>query len=240
MMKLKLLNQTMFLWTIIGLLLVILLVNWYYLASPAFFYLRHVDIHWAGYTREKLVALTFDDGPDPRFTPEILEILKENHIPATFFVLGKNVRKYPEIVKEELRLGHEIGNHTYDHQHLNKLTTNEINQELVKTDRVMKRVTGRISHIFRPPYEELDEPILVSTREQEKEMILSTITLEHSSYSCEAEVSRVMQKVFPGAIILAHDGRLNRSETVEALPLLIQALEVKGYKIVSLKQLLGK
>ncbi len=239
-MQPKLIDQKMFLLMIIGLLVVLLGLNWYYLASPALFYLRQVDIHWVGYTKEKMVALTFDDGPDPRYTPEILKILKKYNVTATFFVLGENAAKHPEILNDEIDQGHEVGNHTYTHQHLNELTKEQIDEEIIKTDRVMKQVIGDYPALFRPPYEELDESILVSVREQNKQMILSTITLEHGDYSIEAEVSRVVKKVFPGAIILAHDGRLNRTETVEALPILIRALKAKGYRIVPLKQLLHK
>lgn len=200
-----------------------------------------VDVEWMGHTTAKVVALTFDDRPDPKFTPEILKILEKYQTPATFFVCGNNVAKYPEILLKEIQAGHEIGNHTFSHPHLLKLTTEQIKTELVLTDEIIKKITRKKTTIFRPPYEELSENIITVTRDLQKYSVLSTITLEHQSLKTpQAEAERVLNLAFPEAIILMHDGRLNRHRTVEALPYLIEGLHAKGYRIVPLKTLLKR
>jgi peptidoglycan-N-acetylglucosamine deacetylase len=217
----------------------VLFHNQIYFRAAAFF--NHDDIDWMGFTNEKIVALTFDDGPDPRFTPKVLEILKKYHIPATFFVEGINVSEYPELVLEEYKSGHTIGNHTFTHPHLSILTVTGVKDEITFTDDEIQKITGEIPALFRPPYEELTDNIIKASRELHRTIIMSTITLEHTSDpTAKTEADRVSNLIFPGAIILAHDGRLNRSKSVSALHFLIQALTAKGYRFVSMSELLKK
>jgi len=198
----------------------------------------YLNVEWMGTTREKEVALTFDDGPDPVYTTQILRILAEDHIIATFFVEGKNAKLHPDLIKTEINAGHEIGNHTYNHPHLQKISAAAVNREIEATDRQLKKISGKIPYTFRPPYLELDQNILESSRKLHKKIIMSTLTLEHSAAaSSAAEADRVIKHVFPGAIILAHDGRLNRSKTVAALPFLIKGLLKKGYRFVTVDEL---
>jgi peptidoglycan-N-acetylglucosamine deacetylase len=223
---------------VIGLLV---FYNRYLLLQYTISTIHKINVKWMGPSNQKLVALTFDDGPDPRYTPRILSILKKYHTPATFFVEGANVLKYPELVLTEYRAGYEIGNHSFSHAHLAGLTAYEVNNELELTDRAIQATTGRKPVIFRPPYEELSEPILIASRRRHKNIVLSTITLERDSIkSPRAMANRVARRIFPGAIILMHDGRLNRNQTVKALPYLIKTLTAKGYRAVSLQQLLSK
>lgn len=238
----RLLHQPLYRILLIGilfLLALLLLMNRYQFFQKTISLIDKVDIAWMGYTNQKVVALTFDDGPDPAFTPQVLKVLQKYHVPATFFTLGASVDQYPEIVKAENKAGHLIGNHTYSHSRLSTLSTGEIRAEIIEADAEIKKAIGKTPEFFRPPYEELTENILTVSRDQHKQIILSTITLEHESAKTpKAKAERVLQLVFPGAIILAHDGRLNRSETVAALPILIKGLTTKGYRIVSLKALL--
>jgi peptidoglycan-N-acetylglucosamine deacetylase len=224
-----------------ALLIAVLFNNRYPIFQKSLYSLEKIDIAWMGYTNQKVVALTFDDGPDPVYTPLILKILQRYHVPATFFVEGANVKKYPAVLREEIKNGHLIGNHTYTHPHLSTLSPLHVKKEIAATDQVVRTITSQATHYFRPPYEELTEQILLDSREQHKQIILSTVTLEHElAKTPRAKAERVIRSVFPGAIILAHDGRLNRFSTVRALPYLIRGLRAKGYRIISLKDLLRK
>jgi peptidoglycan-N-acetylglucosamine deacetylase len=219
----------------------VLFVNRYLLFEKTITFLNKVDVLWMGNTNQKIVALTFDDGPDPIYTPQILKTLGKYNVPATFFLVGENVQKYPELVTAEMKNGHLIGNHTYSHPHLNMLSTVNIQTQLAETDKVIFKITGKKSKFFRPPYEELTENILSSSHSQHKQIILSTLTLEHElAKTPQAKADRVIRLAFPGAIILAHDGRLNRHSTVEALPYLIKGLQAKGYRVVPLSELFRK
>ena len=151
------------------------------------------------------------------------------------------MQKYPQLVKEEIQNGHVIGNHTFSHPHLSTLSVDQIRTELDTTDEIIQEVSGKKPLFFRTPYEELNENILKVSHLGHKQIILSTITLEHAlSKTPKAKAERVIRMVFPGAIILAHDGRLNRHSTVQALPYLIQGLQAKGYRFVSLQELFRK
>jgi peptidoglycan/xylan/chitin deacetylase (PgdA/CDA1 family) len=202
--------------------------------------IERVHIQWIGITRQKIVALTFDDGPDPRYTPRILAILNRYKIPAAFFVKGENAQKYPELLMREYRSGYEIGNHSFSHPHLAGLNALKIQAELQKTDKAIQAITGMIPRFFRPPYQELSGGIISVSRRSKKIIVLSTITLEHGSLKTpQALATRVANQAFPGAIILMHDGRLNRSRTVKALPYLINDLKKKGFRFVPVRQLLS-
>ncbi len=198
-----------------------------------------VDIEWMGYTAEKKITLTFDDGPDPRYTPAILKILAHYKVPAVFYLTGENVRLHPDLVRDELAAGHEIGNHTVNHPHLRTLSVAQIRQQIELTDVEIAKITGQKPVLFRPPYEELTENILSAAHLCNKQIILSTITLEHHTLPlARQKAHRAINMAFPGAIILAHDGRINRATTVAALPYLIEGLQKKGYRFVSLSELL--
>ncbi|TCL64724.1 peptidoglycan/xylan/chitin deacetylase (PgdA/CDA1 family) [Hydrogenispora ethanolica] len=215
------------------------LINHYLFVRSAIALVDRVDIEWMGYTSQKVVALTFDDGPDPRYTPAILKILAEYKIPATFFLVGTNVRRHPELVRAEIAAGHQVGNHTLSHPHLRRLTLPQIEKQIAATDRAIAEAAGVEPLLFRPPYEELSENILAASRLARKKIVMSTITVEHHVLPTpQQKANRVAKMVFPGAIILAHDGRVNRTDTVAALPEIIRALQAKGYRFVTLTELL--
>jgi peptidoglycan/xylan/chitin deacetylase (PgdA/CDA1 family) len=197
------------------------------------------SVEWMGNTREKVVALTFDDGPDRVYTRQILAVLKRYRVSATFFVTGMNARKYPDLIRAEFSAGHLVGNHTHTHPHLQQLSEADILNELQMTDQTIASASGEKTFLFRPPYEELNENILNVSRKLHKKVVMSTVTLEHHRLKTpKEEAERVVERVYPGAIILAHDGRLNRIRTVEALPYLIKGLTAKGYRIIPLNKLL--
>jgi peptidoglycan/xylan/chitin deacetylase (PgdA/CDA1 family) len=192
-------------------------------------------------TDEKVVALTFDDGPDPRFTPGILDSLDQYGVKATFFEIGRNMVKHPDIVKEVLRRGHVIGNHTYTHPHnIEADTQAQISSELERCEKVIEKMTGRRAHLFRPPRGLVDGTVFTVAEEQGYKTILWTVCADHhDAPTPEDMAARVLKHIRPGAIILAHDGQFcTRWKDVAATPLIIQELKKRGYRFVTVPELL--
>ncbi len=187
---------------------------------------------------DKVVALTFDDGPDPRFTPKILDILKKENVKATFFMIGSRVDKNPRLARRVANEGHLIGNHTYTHPDLKLDKRDKIIQELKKCQDAIYRVTGQEPHYFRPPKGLFDDTSTAVVRDAGYKIVLWDVCVEHkASPTPEREAKRVLLLVRPGYIILAHDGRLNRKKTVKAIPLIIKGLKEKGYGFVTVDEL---
>lgn len=190
-------------------------------------------------TKEKLVALTIDDGPDPRFTPQVLAILKRYNIPATFFVVGQSCEKYPDIVRRELAEGNEIENHTYDHPDLRKSSTVKAEWEISKNESIIKGLTNRKPIYFRPPKGLSTNETIDIAEANGYQVVLWSVCVEHHKCKTVADMAdRVIKAAKPGTIILTHDGRLDRSRSVEALPMIIAGYQQKGYRFVRLDELL--
>lgn len=194
-----------------------------------------------------LVAITFDDGPNPNYTPKILDVLREKGIKATFFCVGVHVKKYPEVARRIVAEGHDIGNHTYSHRDLAPSTRRVVINQIRRGADAIFSVTGVNAKLFRPPrglYSEAVRRIVVE--EFGLQMVLWTVSaLDWRRLSPRQIVRRVARFVRPGAIILFHDsGALLRREggkrtsTVEALPLVIDYLREAGYQIVPVSEML--
>lgn len=188
---------------------------------------------------EKVVALTFDDGPDPRYTPYVLDILAEERVRATFFVIGKSVESFPGLVEQAVLEGHEIENHTYSHPELDQGEEVSFYEELDRCERIITATAGRTPVYFRPPKRLYNHEVIKTAGVNGYQVILWTVCMENrADQTVEDVVKRVMKKVKPGAIILAHDGSLDRRLTVNALPVLIKELRAQGYQFVTLKELM--
>lgn len=189
---------------------------------------------------EKLAALTFDDGPDARYTPKVLDILEKYNIKATFFVVGESCGDYPELIRQEIKAGHEVENHTYTHPDLVKDITISTEEEIVRTQHVIEAVSGRKPCYFRPPRGLFTDETIDFAEGNGYKVVLWTIGVEYKkSRTAKAMADRVIKAAKPGIIILAHDGRLNRTKTIEALPLIINGYQKKGYRFVTLQELLS-
>lgn len=189
----------------------------------------------------KVVALTFDDGPSPIYTPEILAILDRYHVKATFFMIGKQMDKYPDIVKDVDLRGHAIGNHTYTHpRNIEKLTRTQVIEEVERCERVIERFTRKHTHLFRPPRGLIDGPVSTIAEEEGYLTVLWTVSADHHEATTpEAMANRVLSRVVPGSVILAHDGDLGiRAKDVAATPLIIEGLLKRGYRLVTVPELL--
>lgn len=199
-----------------------------------------VNIVLRGDTKEKKIALTFDDGPFPNYTQMILDILKIHNVKATFFVVGEMVKAYPHVAKRIVDEGHDIGNHSYTHPMLTWLSKPRALFEIAQTDAIVKKVTGQTPKFFRPPYGSYQKTAYRLAEEQGHKIILwSADCRDWSKPGVQSIVTRVMRGVKPGAIILLHDGGGNRMQTVKATEILIQQLIKSDYKIVTLSEMLN-
>ena len=186
------------------------------------------------------IALTFDDGPHPRQTDRILDLLAEYNIHATFFVIGQNAVYYPEPLKRAVSLGHEIGNHTFRHEGISKMSAPMLEKELADTEKVILDLTGVKVSLFRPPEGACSEAVLVAARHAEYPVILWTVdTRDWDLASTDKIVSTVESKVRGGSIVLFHDYTARTAHTLDALKILIPKLLDEGYEFVTVSELLG-
>lgn len=189
------------------------------------------------------VALTFDDGPDPLWTPQILKILKAKNVPASFFVLGSQAQQFPDLVQKLEKGGYEIGNHTYTHPNLGESSDEQIYLELNATTRLIESITGHSTSLFRPPYNGDGNP---STPGELRALRIASDlgyltvgeSIDTSDWECpgvEVILNRVKeQRSQGGSVILLHDAGGNRAQTVAALPRIIDYLQSRGDEIVPL------
>jgi cellulose synthase/poly-beta-1,6-N-acetylglucosamine synthase-like glycosyltransferase/peptidoglycan/xylan/chitin deacetylase (PgdA/CDA1 family)/spore germination protein YaaH len=202
---------------------------------------------------KKKIAITFDDGPDPRWTPQVLNVLKEKNVPATFFVIGVQVSENPQILKREYAEGHEIGNHTYTHPNFDEITKTQIRWELNLTQRLIESTIGVKSILFRPPFgidhepEYAEEVAQLPIAQDMGYLIVGQKIDPHDWQQRDGKqipaqeiVDGVMRQAEEGNIVLFHDGGGDRTQTVLALPRIIDALRAQGYEFVSVPDLIGK
>jgi cellulose synthase/poly-beta-1,6-N-acetylglucosamine synthase-like glycosyltransferase/spore germination protein YaaH/peptidoglycan/xylan/chitin deacetylase (PgdA/CDA1 family) len=217
------------------------------------------DIDQIGAAKNKIV-LSFDDGPDRRWTPRILDVLKNKHAPAVFFVIGEGANIAPDILKREYNEGHEIGNHTFTHPKFDEISTTEVKWQLNLTQRLIESALGVKSLLFRPPYgidhqPEYAEEIVQLPYPQELGYVIVGQQIDPDDWRLtEARTQRPAKEIVgdvlrqaalesrpgKGNIVLLHDGGGEREQTVQALPVIIDELRANGYQIVSVSDLLGK
>ena len=181
---------------------------------------------------EKVVALTFDDGPHPVVTKRILEILERHNAKATFFMVGEHVQYYPDIVREVFMDGHEIGNHTWSHDNLEGLEIDEIEKELASTNKAIQQIIGKRPSVFRPPYGLLTD----SARRQISMQLAfwSVDTFDWKHKDAQLLLREVKNKVHDRAIILMHDIFPSTADGLEGV---LQYLESQGYTFVTVSEL---
>ena len=197
------------------------------------------------------VALTFDDGPDGRWTAKVLDILKAKHAPATFFVIGKNMSAFPGLVAREVREGHDVGNHTWTHPNIGEISPTQTSVELSATQRLFETITGRSMRLLRPPFFGDAEPstpreVAPLMAAQAQGYLTVGLRIDPDDWKKpdpKLIVSRTLDRlddtVRPGQVVLLHDSGGDRSRTVEALPVLIDELRAHGYKLVTIGDLAG-
>ncbi|MBN3884131.1 MAG: polysaccharide deacetylase family protein [Nostoc sp. JL34] len=187
---------------------------------------------------QKVIALTFDDGPWPESTAQVLDILKKNQIKGTFFVVGENVKNFPNLLKQEIAEGHVIGNHTWHHWY-QFLNPQAAAYEIDHTEDVIFKTTGLKTNLFRPPGGVMHNGVVDYARNSKYAIILwSSDSVDYSRPAVSRLISNVFREAKPGGIVLMHDGGGNRSRTVQALPEIIANFRNQGYRFVTIPELL--
>jgi peptidoglycan-N-acetylglucosamine deacetylase len=184
------------------------------------------------------IAMTFDDGPSAKLTPKLLDLLAAHHIKATFFVIGENVAEHPEIVARAAREGHEIANHSWSHPNFGKMSDENVRRQIQQTDDAIKNATGKRPMLLRPPYGS------ITAREKRwihDEFGYDIILWDVDPYDWKrpgpAVVrTRILKETRPGSIVLSHD---IHPGTIEAMPSTFDELEAKGFKFVTVSELIG-
>ena len=184
------------------------------------------------------IAMTFDDGPSAKLTPELLDILAAHHIHATFFVIGRNVVDHPEILQRAVREGHEIANHSWSHPSLGKMRDDRVRAELQKTDDAIQAAIGTRPVLVRPPYGS------ITARQKQwihAEFGYRTILWDVDPLDCKRPgpsvvTSRIVGETRPGSIILSHD---IHPGTIKAMPATFDQLQAKGFKFVTVSELIA-
>lgn len=201
---------------------------------------RYPDVIFRVDTDKKFVALTFDDGPHPVYTPMLLEVLSQEGAPATFFLLGKQVEKHPRIAARIHFEGHELGNHGYSHRVMRFLSWKEIFREIKKTEKLIAYHVGVKTTLFRPPFGEMVPVILDVNRYAGYKFIRWSIDPKDWDQSRNAATiaTHALTVVKPGDVILFHDGGANQKETIEAVRQIVRDLKKRGYRFVTVSQLL--
>jgi peptidoglycan/xylan/chitin deacetylase (PgdA/CDA1 family) len=197
-----------------------------------------------GRASHKYVSLTFDDGPDPFFTPSILDILKETGVKATFFLVGQKASQHPEIARRIVAEGHGIGNHTYSHLHPYRISSFRATEDMRAGKNIIESITGIPVRFFRPPHGAIRPCILKASHQLNQQIILWSISGHDwgRKSTCKTIDHRIMNRLHKGGIILLHDApsEMNRpAETSQALPSMIHHIQEKGYDIVDLCKLMS-
>jgi peptidoglycan/xylan/chitin deacetylase (PgdA/CDA1 family) len=203
----------------------------------------HTFFIFNGPADKRQVALSFDDAPDVNFTPKILDVLKKYGVKATFFIIGNRAEAHPDLVNRIIQEGHAVGNHSYTHPNLPKITVDEFHNQVLRTEQIIKGIAGYSPKLFRPPYGNVNADQI--------EWLVSqgfTITnwnvdsLDWKGLNADQVYSNVMGHAMPGSIVLQHGAGGTGEDltgTVKALPRMIEKFQADGIKLVTIPQLLS-
>lgn len=195
-------------------------------------------------TNKKLVALTFDDGPNEPYTGDLLDLLKREQVPATFFVVGANIKKHPEVIKRAAREGHTIGNHSFSHQFRNYFKNPDFAAETTSNQAVIAQTIGQTPALFRSPWLFRTPMLLGALQRQGLKPVSGTFVSNWEIFqpSSEKIATTAYQRTKPGTILIFHDGYnakgAARGQTIGAVEILIKKLKADGYQFVTADKLL--
>ena len=186
------------------------------------------------------IALTFDDGPHPRLTKQILDILDRYNTRATFFMVGENILNYPDTAREVIQRGHEVGNHSYSHHCIPSLGREGIEEEIERCEDVLEELCEYRAHLFRPPQGAVNDYVEGCTERGDYTLVLWSLdTRDWECKNSEQILNQVLSKVQPGDIILMHDYIGVRSQTPKALEIMLPKLLERGFEPTTVSDLLG-
>ena len=207
--------------------------------SPVYASISYGGVFYNNPSKLKKVALTFDDGPHPRYTKQIIEILNEYSITATFFVIGVNAQIYPEALKEIASGGYELANHTFSHKSIKKMSSVELRNEILKCEQTIFELSGVKTNLFRPPEGAcVPESKCASEALNYNTILWSIDTLDWAHTSPEIIAENVLTNLKDGDIILMHDYVSKPNTTCDALKILIPQILKQGYEFVTVSELI--
>lgn len=186
----------------------------------------------------KRLALTFDDGPSPQYTPAYLEVLREHGVRATFFMVGRQVKSSPELAAMIAADGHDIGNHTFDHPNLRRVSNDTIQQQIQSTNELLEQATGQQVRYFRPPGGNTNQNVTAVAAGKGLDVIMWNIDPRdwERSKTPDQIVTHILNNLQPGGIVVMHEGK---PQTLAALPVLINKLREQGWELVTVTELLA-
>lgn len=193
---------------------------------------------WHADAAQQQVALTFDDGADPRFTPLVLDLLARHRVPATFYVVGSRAQARRDLLARAVGSGHEVGNHTWTHADLCLLGPAQVREQLHRTSELLERLTGTAPATLRPPWGHVDAAGLRAAAEMDCTVVLWSELVR--AVALEADLARTLDEVRPGSVVLAHDGGPTPTvPLVQAVDRLVGALRERGHTFTTVSGLLG-
>lgn len=194
----------------------------------------------SGYLHNPLVCLTFDDGPDPVYTPAILDILAAHRIRASFFVLGETAEQFPHLIERMLHDGHTVGNHTYSHRHPWMISSSRAREEVARASTILTQISGQAPRWFRPPHGRLRRAMLKQVQAENMTTVLwSHSIIDWGPMGTEAGIAQRLHDIKFGDIVLMHDGKRQHNHPhliVQQLPKLAEWLSQRGITPVTLDQ----
>jgi peptidoglycan/xylan/chitin deacetylase (PgdA/CDA1 family) len=200
-----------------------------------------VSIHYYARTTEPVVAFTFDDGPAPHWTPMVLDELDRAQVPATFFMVGRNLARHPELVSGRLAR-HEVGNHSWQHDDLATEDLAHVGDDLDRTQSAIRQYTGRTATLFRPPYGHLGGSTVLAADQRGYDIVLWSMEMHENRFHGDpgGQARDIVEAARPGSIILAHDaGGDQRLNTIRGLAAMFDGLRRRGFRLVTVSEMLS-
>jgi peptidoglycan/xylan/chitin deacetylase (PgdA/CDA1 family) len=193
---------------------------------------------WRADTDERVLALTFDDGPDPAYTEPLLALLAEQDVRATFFVVGERGAEHRELLRRQAAAGHELGNHTWRHTDLSMLSRAETREELGRTSELLAGITGRAPAVLRPPWGRISGTAMHIAAEQAMDVMVWDERLLERELDTAGNVAHVLRALHPGMVLLAHDaGPGPHSVGVAAMPAIVRGARERGFRFVTASEM---
>jgi len=195
---------------------------------------------WRAQTDEPVLALTFDDGPDPTYTVPLLDTLAEHDVQATFFLVGERAVQHRDLLRRELAGRHELGNHTWGHTDLSMLSRAETRLELDRTSQVIVDISGAAPAVLRPPWGRISGTAMHIAAEQAMDVMVWDVRLLEADRDAAGNVEHVLRELRPGMVLLAHDAGPGRhSIGVAAMPGIIRGAKARGFRFVTASEMLS-